>query len=343
MKTPLGVLALLLLSGAALAQEQPATPKDVLELFPRGQDACYAARLEEGRGPKAKLAEFYLYRLFDPDPRKEDIDLTREEAVAMDLRASEPHGTDVLARFSDSPHVFTQSVSCMSDPGDVPPISCAVDCDGGSFLLSRKGKDAGVTFDAEGGLSMNLGCGEEEEGQPGRLLTLDDAGGPFTAFKAEPAKCLAASRLAVPRYAKDPVPLRQRIEEGGWRCLSRRYSKEHLAKHPKQNVTAIALKIKDKPRVSREDGYPVTSLKAALSFRLRSGATASRDVECYAAGFEFACESFRLRRNDERSAMLAAGSYTDPQQPIAMLDTELGADDALFRLDASQDESCGVE
>ena len=159
-------------------------------------------------------------------------------------------------------------------------------------------------------------------------------------------ECRAVGAQVKPAFVKDLAPLRQRIATLGWRCLNRSYDKAHLAKHPKQKVTNISVAIGGPARADRPslDEYPSTLLDVTLSFRLRNGDVKSRAVQCRAFEYEFSCDGgFRLRRRDGASALLVAGEYTEAGKAPTMLDTKLGGDDALFRLDAETHDDCSIE
>jgi hypothetical protein len=158
------------------------------------------------------------------------------------------------------------------------------------------------------------------------------------------ATCIALDREARPAFAVDPISLRERIATSGWRCLKRSYDKAHLAKHPQQKVTEVAVAIRGPAIVDKPpDDYPSTLLDVSLSFKLRDGSVKAKDVQCRANGYQFYCERFRLRRRDGGSAWLVAGEYNDRENPPLMLETALGDDDRLFRLDAGTEAACRVD
>ena len=107
----------------------------------------------------------------------------------------------------------------------------------------------------------------------------------------------------------------------------------------------MAVAINGPARVETSDGeYPSTVLDVSLSFKLRSGKVTMRAVQCRGSQYEFSCDgAFRLRRRDGSSAWLAAGEFVDKDNPPAMLDTTLGSDDALFRLDAGTTADCSAK
>lgn len=339
--------ALLLGAMPAVAQEPPAVPPEVQAIFPLDADSCYAAHMAKPElKPNQKLTEFYLYRLYDPNPQLEEIQLPRDKAIAYFSRPETANWTDLAARFNDKPYLYTQSLSCWVSGETDRQVSCGVDCDGGSFKLDADGAGLKARFGADGGLSLNQSCGEPDEEGYDRWMTSAEAGGTVKLEKFPVADCLKLDRAARPAFAADPVPLRERIATLGWRCLNRSYDKAHLAKHPKQKVTNISVAISGQATSSQaNDGeYPSTSLDVTLSFKLRNGEVKSRDVQCQASQYEFACDGgFRLRRRDSNSALLAAGEYTEAGKPPSMLDTVLGSDDTLFRLDAETHDDCSIE
>ncbi len=333
--------AAFLLALPASGQEVPA---QVHEMFPAGQDACYGAKLSGAAlKPGQTLGEFYLYRIYEPNPELEEIAMTREEAIAWFAKPGSGHWLDVIARFNDKPFTYSQSVSCWAGD-DKSRLRCGVDCDGGSFSFERRRDGITLGFDEDGGgLSLNQSCGEPDDESGGRWMTAKEAGSTIALTPQPAAACIAEDRAARPAFAADPVPLRERIAASGWRCLKRSYDKAHLTKHPKQKVTAIAVAIKAPAKLETpEADFPSTLLDVALSFRLRDGSVKTKDVECRASQYEFFCESFRLRRRDGASAWLVAGEYTDPENPPAMLETTLGSDDRLFRLEAGTQANCRV-
>ena len=306
--------------------------------------ATWRGLRQNDRKPKQTLSEFYLYRLYDPNPALEEVDPSRDEAIAYFSKPDSGTWTDVIARFSDTALSYTQSVSCWVSDGK--RVMCGVDCDGGSFHVDRREGGIAAGFDKDGGgLSLNQSCGDPDDESGDRWMTSADAGGVVELSKQPPAACLAADREARPAFAADPVPLRQRIAETGWRCLKRSYDKAHMAKHPNQKVTALSVAIRTVPRVDKPEGeYPSTLMDVTLSFRMRDGKVKTRDVECRASQYQFYCDGdFRLRRRDGKTAWLVAGGYVDKDNPPAMLDTVLGSDDLLFRLDASTETDCSLK
>ncbi len=342
----LSIAAILLLgTTAALAQDQPAVPPEVQAIFPLNADSCYAARVSPAdMKPKQKLTEFYLYRLYDPNPALEEVQLPRDQAIAYFSKPETANWTDLAARFSDTPYLYTQSLACWVSGETGRQVFCGVECDGGSFKLDHDGAGLAANFDSGGGLSLNQSCGEPDDEGYDRWMTASDAGRTVALQKVPASVCSKIERAARPAFAADPVPLRERIAMLGWRCLSRSYDKAHLAKHPKQKVTSIAVAIKEAPRTTAPDNeYPETLLDVSLSFNLRDGKVKSRAVQCRASQYEFFCEGgFRLRRRDASSAWLAAGEYTDKNSPPVMIDTTLGSDDALFRLDGGTQVDCSA-
>ena len=348
MRVALALFAVLM-AAPALAQEDNAIAPEVLALFPQGMESCYAAAIGKGSMKSGQsLTDLHLYRLFDPDPAKENVAFTREEAIAFDKRSGNGSWTDVVARFKGEKHPYTQVVTCSvwdSIPGKV---TCGVECDGGFFTLAPKADGVLLEFPGDsGGLSLNASCGEPDEDGRDRWMTAKDAGGAVLLKRSEPSACAEAEAQVRAAYTGDRVPLRERIDAEGWRCLSRTYDKAHLAKHPRQMVTAMAVEIAGPAVTARaSDSYNETTLEVAVTFRLRDGSVITRPkIACHASDHEFGCEGgFRLRRKDERSAYLIAGDYDpEPGEGPVMLDRQLGSDDTIFRLDAGTAGGCRVD
>jgi hypothetical protein len=337
---------LALLAGPSLAED--GLPEKVRQLLPPGEDACYLARFEaKSMKPGQTLSEFYLFHLYDPAPTKEAVGFSRDEAIAFEAKNNYSEGlADVIARFTDKPFLYSQSVVC-SVYEDSDAVTCGVECDGGSVKVRQSGKTVEIGFPEDySGLSLNQSCGEPDDETSGRWLSGKDAGGSLRLETGTAAECLAIREAAHPGFVKDPVPLRERVAKSGWRCLKRSYDKAHMAKHPQQKVTAMAVALHGPVTVEKNgQDYPQTRLDVTLSFRLRDGKVYRRDATCLADEYQFRCEDgFRLRRRDGTSAWLLAGGYDDPdvKQP-SVIDTTLGSDDKLFRLDAGKDETCTAD
>jgi hypothetical protein len=344
----LSVILLLLSLAEVKAEDGVGLAPAVAAIFPRGEEVCYLA------GPKTtglkaghKLSEFYLYKLYRPLHAREEMGPSREDAIAREQKINSSYASlDVVARFRDSPNVYSQSVLCTTYDGG-KTISCGVECDGGSFAVDPGNRTLKITIPADGsGLSLNQSCGDPDDEGRERWLTGADAGGSFTLERWPMAHCIAAAEDAHPAFAEDPMPLRERVAVSGWRCLKRVYDAAHLKAHPQQEVVAMSVAIKGPVTQTKDDdGGIETALDVTMSFKLRDGETHRSDVGCVADGYQFRCgDDFRLRRRDGESVWAVAGSYDDPQNPgVRMLGIELGSDDRLFRLNASESADCSIE
>ena len=208
-------LAAALLVAAAtpvLAQEQPSVPPQVQAIFPSDADSCYVSQTAaKNLKPKQKLTDFYLYRLYDPNPALEELQPPRDQAIAYFSKPDSANWTDVAARFSDKPFLYTQSLACwVSTEGD-RQMFCGVECDGGSFMVDPKPKGLTARFIDGGGLSLNQSCGEPDDDGNDRWMTAAEAGGEVVLEKQPPSVCTEVDRAAHPKFADDPVSLRERI------------------------------------------------------------------------------------------------------------------------------------
>ena len=349
MRTRLAIAVCFALSPVpSLAEEGGGLPQQVRALLPPGEDRCYLARFDaKDMKPGQTLSEFYLFHLYDPVHAKEAVEFSRDEAIAFEAMNNYSEGlADVIVRFKDKPFLYSQSVVCSVSEGS-DAVTCGVECDGGSVKVRQSGKTVEIGFPEDySGLSLNQSCGEPDDETSGRWLSGKDVGGSFTLETWPAADCLGVREAAHPAFAEDPMPIRERIAVSGWRCLKRSYDKAHLAKHPRQKVAAMAVALHGPVTVEQTgEDFPQTRLNVTLSFRLRDGKLHRRDVSCLADEYQFRCEGgFRLRRRDGASAWLVAGEYDDPQaKEPSVIDTVLGSDDKLFRLDAGTDGSCSID
>lgn len=132
----LSVILLLLSLAEARAEDGVGLAPAVAAIFPRGEEVCYLAG-PETTGLKAgqKLSEFYLYKLYRPLHAREEMGPSPEDAIARERKLNSSSASlDVVARFRDSPNVYSQSVLCTTHDGG-KTISCGVECDGGSFAV----------------------------------------------------------------------------------------------------------------------------------------------------------------------------------------------------------------
>jgi hypothetical protein len=344
------LMAAMAWSASAAADEPETAGRATLALFPQGAERCYVAEIADGvRKPGQTLTSFMLYRLLRPDPAREEIDASIEEAMARDRLAMRVQWVAVLARFKGPDGFYHQTVSCRDNDEAAGQFTCNRECDGGGFAGRPRGNGLIADFDSGfGGLSLESACDPDEEGRDRRMRP-EEAGGSVVLERRPIAGCLAADIAARPHYALDPMPLRERIAVSGWRCLHRTYDRAHLRKHPEQLVTALAVAIDGPVRVETgADGWRTTILDITLALKLRDGMKASRQVRCMADAYQFRCgDEFRLRRRDGASALLLAGAYGGEiersGQPPQLNGLTLGADDTVFRLDARTEGSCEVQ
>lgn len=328
-------------TGAAVALAQDDGPRGgpiTLSMFPRGEEFCYGRKYDAAHlkaNPGQTIREFYLYNLFDPDPAKEEVQHTVEDARRSDAAQTGDRMVDVLARFTDDDGYYGQTVMCTDYQGRV---SCYVDCDGGGFGVRKKGDALVVDVGAGSGrLRLQAMCDPDEEGRDRELDRKEDS--VIRTDRLAPASCSAAKAAARPAFVTDPVPIRERVAAGEWTCLKRSYSAEHLAEHPDQTIAALAISFGGRPRTESEDGWLSTTLAATITVKTRTGLSASKELVCSAEGYQWRCEDFRVRRRDARSALLLAGQYGllagEPADTLNLAGLKLGREDDVFRLDAS--------
>lgn len=308
--------------------------------FPVGKNACFG-RTYDARHladhPKQRVTSFYLFRDLTPDLAKEDRPDTPEERRI----ASGADGNFSLmayVRFRDKPgKLFWHSLGCHKTEGD--RTRCGIDCDGGSFVL--KPQDRSLLLE-NNGFTVIGGCGESEEeaeqrdfvapGADDKLFRLDTREIPF---------CTAIRDSVKPAYIKLGPPLRERFAKDGAVCFERKYDGAHLSAHDGQRIKRISVsKAADyKP----ESDYPVYQ----LTFRIetKDGRRFEKKTSCSPDNYAYAC-THDLKYEEQREFYLSrAGDnhimLRDKRGWLSkMFETELGADDKLFKLQAAPAAAC---
>ena len=205
-------------------------------LFTADREACFgrvydAAHLKAH--PKQKVASLHVIRSLEPrreaenwtpDARAESIRSFREEGQAS---------VTALVNFRDRKTTFHNSLTCDKETRE--GVRCLIECDGGSFVLTRSGANS-VMLNNNGFVLIG-GCGEEvEEGQVRHFSPgADDK--VFRLDSLPVAACRAEEQKATPIPAG--VPLRERFKEDEPFCFGRDYDAAHLKSNPKQMVSQI--------------------------------------------------------------------------------------------------------
>jgi len=329
--------------------------------FPPGEEICFGKAYDAAHfkaHPRQRVSAFYFFKTFTPDPQREEAELSRAEQIEKDRKgekvgiwSDKARWASVLVRFKDKPgRLFRQDVECMGTRAD--GFGCGSDCDGGSFSVKVAGQGLLLEQDlAFPGLRLQSSCDADEEGSDIRLDPKEDA----TAFQLErqPANvCLAQRDAARPSFTA-AKPLRVRFAKREDVCHIRRYDAAHLARHPAQKVTAVALRTDGPVTVEHEDGQLNTSLDVIISLRLRDGTTATKAAHCSADGYQFGCSAggntlFGLMRDGERGITVRDVNFRkvfdQKENYLAnLMGVPLGDDDRVFRLDEGADPLCASE
>jgi hypothetical protein len=320
----------------------------LLKSFPRGEELCYGltrspAYLAEN--PRLRMTAFHLFKDFDPDPLKEQVDLPRTRQLEEDRASTTPRQLSVRVRFRNLKSVYHQEVEC-AGTGD-NGFGCWRDCDGGGFGVKTSGRSL-VIQQQEGmsGLRLQSSCDPDDEGSNMHLdAKLDGA-----AFQLDPlpqSVCRAERDAARPSWVKSGDPLRVRFEKRANVCHARTYDTAHLKAHPDQKVVAIALRTIGRLKKQSPDDGNLPALEVRLSVKLRDGATRTKTVDCFPGEYTFDCANtqFRLRRAGPSSLMVQDVNYKlafdEKANHLAdFLGIELGDDDRLFQLDERDGTRC---
>jgi hypothetical protein len=205
-------------------------------VFTADRDACYgriydAAHLKSH--PKQKVTSIHVLRSVNrrreaenwtPDARAESIRSFREDGLTS---------VSAFVNFRDRKGTFHNSLTCEKETRE--GVRCMIECDGGSFRLTRAGANSVLLHN--NGFVLIGGCGEEiEEGKE----VYFDPGADDKEFRLDNmpiAACRAEEQKATPISAGPP--LRERFKENEQFCFGRDYDAAHLASHPKQMVAQL--------------------------------------------------------------------------------------------------------
>lgn len=341
--TRVSCLALLFLATPLAAQDtsKQDTPKSspLPRHFPVGQEACFGRVYNAehlAQHGKQRVTSFHIFKDLSVDSAKEDPVETGEEIRARDGDGGN-FGVAAYVNFRDKPgKLFHHWLSCNNFEKD--RTTCSIDCDGGSFNL--KESDTSLLLQNNGFVVIG-GCGESEEEAEQRDFVSPGADDRVFKLDPQPLKVCTALRDSLkPKYAALGAPLRERFKIDEI-CFSRSYNTAHMAAHPKQTVKRIAVLKTKASKLS--DDYP--AYKLSFLIELRDGKRIEKKTDCSPDNYAYTCthdpqmdtqRDFYLTRAGDNEVMLR-----DKRGVLSKLfDTELGADDRLFKLRASPAADC---
>ncbi|WP_315835518.1 hypothetical protein [Bradyrhizobium prioriisuperbiae] len=306
--------------------------------MPIGQQACFGRDYDANHlasHPKQRVTSLYLFRDFTPDTNSEfepDSPDSLRENDGVDGRI----GINAYVRLRDRKGVYSNSFSCSkSDSGGV---SCAIDCDGGSFRL----KSAGESLDlANEGFVVVGGCGSSEEDDNKREDVRPGVDDKQFRLSPQPlAACIAIRDTQRPAYAARGAPIRQRLAATGALCFTKSYDTAHLTSYPQQQIRRVAV------LKTATDADNAPSYRLSFRIELRNGDRREKSAHCYPDGYTYLCTSdtdhdgaheFYLTRAGDNDIMLRdrRGAMT------AMLKAKVGVDDKIFKLRQAPEADCG--
>lgn len=297
--------------------------------FGRDYDANHLAS-----HPRQRVTSLYLFRDFTPDTNSE-FEPDSPDALRDNDGIEGRIGVDTYVRLRDRKGVYSNHFSCSkSDSGGV---SCAIDCDGGSFRLKSAGE--GLDLGNEGFVVVG-GCGSSDEDDSKREDVKPGADDKLFRLGPQPlAACIAMRDAQRPAFAMLGTPIRQRLAAAGAQCFAKSYDATHLTGHPQQQVKRVAV------LKTTDDTDNVPSYRLSFRVELRDGGKREKSAHCYPDGYTYLCTSdtdhdgaheFYLTRAGDKDIMLR-----DRRGAMAaMLKAKVGADDKIFRLTPSPEADC---
>jgi hypothetical protein len=308
--------------------------------FPVGKNACFGRTYDASHladHPKQRVTSLYLFRDLTPDLAKEDRpDTPEEQRIASGVEGN--FSLMAYVRFRDKPgKQFWHSLGCRK--AEDGRTRCGIDCDGGSFVL--KPQERALLLE-NNGFTVIGGCGESEEEAEQRDFVAPGADDKL--FRLDPERisaCTAIRDSLKPAYVKLGSTLRERFSKDGAVCFERKYDGAHLAKHGGQTIKRISV-LKD-ASYKPETDYPVYQ----LTFRIetKGGERFEKKTSCAPDNYAYAC-THDLKYEESREFYLTrAGNdaimLRDKRGWLSkMFETELGADDKLFKLQAAPAAAC---
>lgn len=339
MRTYLALAALMLSATAGFAQGTVQDKSSPLPShLPLRQEACFG-RVYDAKHlashPRQRVTSFHLFRDFSVDPNAEYLPDDPQSLLDGDGEYGRVN-LSAYVRLRDKKGVFSNTFSC--GRGEKGGISCAIDCDGGSFKLKPAGSALDLTNE---GFVVIGGCGSSEEDNDNPVTVQPGADDRVFRLMRQPLKACVAEREAMkPTFAALGAPLRMRFGTTEPHCFARSYDAAHLAAHPDQQVKRIAVARAATGAVEDSAGFK-------FSFRVerRDGKTFEKTAECVPDNYVYSCTSpddadgareFYLSRAGENDI-----SLRDPRKVLsAMLGASLGGDDRSFKLTQSAENAC---
>jgi len=273
--------ATLLFAGAI-----PAVPQANIPIFTADQEACFGRVYDRGHlasHPQQKATSFHVYRWLGQRPEAENWYAAEREEATRHFREEGRFNVETYVAFRDRRGTFYNDLSCTSD--NKGGITCAVDCDGGSFNLKRENASA-VTL-TNNGFVLVGGCGEEVE-KTQRVYFSPGQDDKVFRLESKPlAACIAEKQKVTPIPAGKP--LRERFKEDEAFCFGRDYDAAHLASNPRQQVASLRVGRLDpvseregKDKAEAPDNLWWFNVRLSVSLKLKAGGeVAATRYSCY--------------------------------------------------------------
>jgi hypothetical protein len=284
------------------ANALPAAAQSRNPVFTADKEACFGRaydRAHMASHPDQKATSLYVSRWLGHRPEAENW--TPDERANEIKRFRETGETSVMAfvTFRDRPGNFSNSLTCNKEGSD--GVTCAIECDGGSFKLKRE--NANTALLTNNGFVVVGGCGEDIDekdtvhfspGKDDKVFRLD-------------SKDLAACRAEEQKVSPIPAgkPLRERFKEDEAFCFGRDYDAAHLRGNPQQMVASLRVGRLDPagekdPNAGGETWWWFNvKLSVSLTLKTGGGAGGTR-YSCYPEDGSWGCR--RESTTDEPSA-----------------------------------------
>jgi len=270
-------------------------------LFTADQEACFGRVYDPAHlasHPQQKTASMHVFRMLGHRPESERWHPDERDEEIKRFRETGETSVAAYVTFRNRKGNFYNYLSCSKEDRD--GVTCAVECDGGSFRLKRE--NANTALLTNNGFVLVEGCGDEVEEQ--QAVTLDP-GRDDKVFRLE-SKPLSVCVAEAQKINQIPAgtPLRERFKEDEAFCFGRDYDAAHLAGHPQQLVASLRVGRLD-PAAEKDPDAPTQwwwyNVKLSVSLMLKtSSKVTGTGYTCYPEEGSWGCR--RDSAGDDTSA-----------------------------------------
>jgi len=270
-------------------------------LFTADKEACFGRVYDPAHlasHPQQKTASIHVFRMIGHRPESERWHPDERDEEIQRFHETGETSVAAYVTFRNRKDNFYNYLNCSKE--DRNGVTCAVECDGGTFKLKRE--NANTALLTNNGFVLVGGCGDEVDEQ--QAVTLDP-GRDDKVFRLE-SKPLSVCVAEAQKISQIPAgtPLRERFKEDEAFCFGRDYDAAHLAAHPQQLIASLRVGRLDPDAEKDPDAankWWWYNVKLSISLTLKiGGKVTSTGYTCFPEEGSWGCH--RDSPSDETSA-----------------------------------------